>query len=286
MLATAVEAVDEVDISSYVTTAQLLSRRRIQQSFYHPIAWSSLWLFICIVIEIDLADSIYFFVRFVIPTIALCWINSVINSLILVITEMATLNIQKLRRELECAISSEKESGTIGEYFWTHMLKKYLALDRHLKRACAALSNLVFTQVALNLAIAWPIGLVGFSTFQSQPWLGTVSYFVVGYLLCSIMKSLYPLALLNTRCISTTTKKPSLFMNVLLCGEREMSSDQNTRYLKFLEVVKCCPLGAKFPLLGIITTSDMLNYAKLIACFVPAALTYSLVALHDSRHRD
>ena len=50
--------------------------------------------------------------------------------------------------------------------------------------------------------------------------------------------------------------------------------------MRFLEVVKTNPLGAKLPFVGMITTADLLNYAKLIGMLLPAAVSYSLVALH------
>jgi len=117
---------------------------------------------------------------------------------------------------------------------------------------------------------------------QVDRFLATGCVLVIGCCIVSVLYMLVPLALVSEVCCSVDTMRtqPSLVQSALWCGELNMDVSGNAEFTKLVSAIKACPIGARLPLVGVVSVADLKSYAKLFATVVPAMITVTVTRVY------
>lgn len=168
-----------------------------------------------------------------------------------------------------------------AQRYFANMLDEYFALDTKLTKLCHLCGNVIGAIISSNLAGAYICVLGLLVVEHANATLQVACVAVLAWNSGVILYSVWPMAKLSDRCSSSNAglAQPSLFLEFLFCGSMKMDVDESLEYGRLVSSVKACPIGAKLPLLGLITTSDLMTYAKVLAALIPTLMTRSLATL-------
>lgn len=196
------------------------------------------------------------------------------NYVVAFASDLGIARVDIMCKDLE-RVSSQAQCQR-DEKFFTRLMAEYWKLDKQLMKICRLSVSVVAVVVSTSLAAAYCAAMT-YMTVDQRFW-KVVSLACLAACMYSCLATIWPLAKLSDRCTSQRAlySKPSLLVQLMLCGEMEMTSLESAQYLRLVEIVKTCPLGALLPLVGRITTSDIMTYVKLLCTLFPTLLAYTL----------
>ena len=74
-----------------------------------------------------------------------------------------------------------------------------------------------------------------------------------------------------------------LRVRVLQCSELTMSNNVRSEFRALAHVINVSPIGAKLPIVGLVTVQQMLSIAKVLLTLAPLVVTFGLTRLTNSK---
>lgn len=236
------------------------------------VVWPVSALFLgCVCVKLEWITSTVY-LELVVPLA----LGMLANGYTFLATRLATLLAEHQINRFDLQLQQTVESNYLPDGFWRLKIEQYLDLDACIKQLFCQVANPVAIHIAALLANSWFFATAAVSAKHSG----------LKILLCCVVASfagfsilmMYPMAHVTERSLSTVSTEPSMIMWVQKCGHLDMDQKARMEYNSFAAIMQSCPLGIKLPLLGTVTSSDLMAAAKLIATFLPLAITYSLTA--------
>lgn len=220
------------------------------------------------------------YIKFAVPWIVSTAYTMSSNSVLQLVAVICNHSVQIVSDYVKSWKRQTEKHGQLDPRYFTNLLVVYNRLDHILMEVFAPMLNLLFLSASAVGAIGYFSLVIAEVCIRQRNHYAVVPVCVASGCLLAVMRQMIPLATVSDRChsLDTLQKPASLFLEVLSCGEIEMNADESGDFLKVVHTMYLCPIGVKFPLLGLVTTSELKTAAKVVAAVVPAAVTWALSA--------
>lgn len=211
------------------------------------------------------------------------------NTVVYLAVDLAQLRIRVARSDLELYLEPQKDGeatyAQIPDGFFTKVVEEYEQLDDELSNVFASTANLLILTLSQLASVAYVASLSAMIEHEHpESWCtaGVATIVVCG---CIALRLLFSLADTSCLCHSEDTLRDwddhSLFLRVLHLGKLRMSPNVTSEYLKLINIMRACPIGVKFPWVGLLRSSDIIMVAKSLVLVTPVAITWSLTRLRE-----
>lgn len=163
--------------------------------------------------------------------------------------------------------------------FWCEITRDYLALDKQLEQIWSLRYGGALLLASCAVRFSFVMMFICCAAGAEQP--GVIAFCVAGASATgiTILRHLHPLAQVTALCQSQRANTRSIIrLAVEYVNHKDLNIEAQAAQSRFLQYVDRTPAGIEVPLLGVITESVLLGYAKAIVAIAPVALTYLLKA--------
>lgn len=271
-----------VDLGAELEEIKTSHRVQIMCTMLLPIFLTCILYGALYYMEHNLSGIFFWYVAF--PWVWSLPVSLISNTTIGLAASLAVCRIRSLRCMIEswkrCIMNrgEKKPDGFLRDFVGT-----YFQFDRMIADMCGDSINLIVTSTAGVGAMTFYFLLVAFATVDTSKTVCIICTLCAAFALWSLLSVLLPLARATDLCHDVQVSsggEPSLLLAVLQLGGLDMTAEEALQFQNLVMIMTTCPSGARFPAVGLLTTSDIMSAAKIICAAVPTIITYSLTYVH------